>query len=83
MRLTLAMCLTCAHLLLLPLPLLLLRAMCHAGNTYFDSLQQDASFITTTNDPAGECMFAAKQCGIGGIVCAHLCMHADILFWRL
>jgi hypothetical protein len=26
---------------------------CLAGNTYFDSLQQDASFITTTNDPAG------------------------------
>jgi photosystem I reaction center subunit V len=24
-----------------------------AGTTYFDSLQQDASFITTTNDPAG------------------------------
>lgn len=23
------------------------------GSTYFDSLQQDASFITTTNDPAG------------------------------
>lgn len=23
------------------------------GDTYFDSLQQDASFITTTNDPAG------------------------------
>jgi hypothetical protein len=24
-----------------------------AGTTYFDSLQQDASFITTTQDPAG------------------------------
>jgi hypothetical protein len=24
-----------------------------AGSTYFDSLQQEASFITTTNDPAG------------------------------
>ena len=24
-----------------------------AGTTYFDALQQDASFITTTNDPAG------------------------------
>ncbi|KAF8060105.1 hypothetical protein HT031_005044 [Scenedesmus sp. PABB004] len=23
------------------------------GSTYFDSLQQEASFITTTNDPAG------------------------------
>jgi len=23
------------------------------GGTYFDSLQQEASFITTTNDPAG------------------------------
>jgi photosystem I reaction center subunit V len=30
--------------LLLPFP---------AGSTYFDSLQQEASFITTTNDPAG------------------------------
>ena len=27
--------------------------MLFAGDTYFDSLQQDASFITTTNDPAG------------------------------
>jgi hypothetical protein len=26
--------------------------MC-AGSTYFDNLQQEASFITTTNDPAG------------------------------
>jgi hypothetical protein len=26
---------------------------CFAGSTYFDSLQQEASFITTTNDPAG------------------------------
>lgn len=24
-----------------------------AGSTYFDSLQQEASFVTTTNDPAG------------------------------
>jgi photosystem I subunit V len=23
------------------------------GSTYFDSLQQEASFVTTTNDPAG------------------------------
>lgn len=26
---------------------------CAAGTTYFDNLQQEASFITTTNDPAG------------------------------
>jgi hypothetical protein len=32
------------------LPLL---SLCHAGSTYFDSLQQEARFVTTTNDPAG------------------------------
>jgi len=44
---------------------LLLRA----GSTYFDSLQQEASFITTTNDPAGVPLIAAAGSQVR-LVCA-------------
>jgi hypothetical protein len=55
------------------------------GSTYFDALQQDASFITTTNDPAGFTIIdtlawgaLGRECrarrGAGGwLACARLC----------
>jgi hypothetical protein len=39
------------------------------GTTYFDSLQQDASFITTTNDPAGFTLIDTLAWGALGREC--------------
>lgn len=40
------------------------------GSTYFDSLQQDASFITTTNDPAGFTIIDTLAWGALGRECS-------------